>query len=84
MAEDRGCVPLLLSPSEIYRSESKMFLVYAMISALCFAAHNYLVSYAMKSSSVIAVTCEGFPFTITYFAYLVYNLVSKKKKRDEF
>ena len=56
---------------------SKMFLVYAIISAVCFAAHNYLVAYAMKSSSVVAVTCEGFPFTVIYALYIMKGIVTK-------
>ena len=48
-------------------------MVYAIISAVCFAMHNYLVYYAMKTSSIVAVTCEGFPFTLAYVVYLVHN-----------
>ena len=48
-------------------------MVYAIISAVCFALHNYLVYYATKTSSIVAVTCEGFPFTLTYAVYLVHN-----------
>jgi hypothetical protein len=57
-----------------------MYLVYAVISAVCFALHNYLVYYAMKTSSIIAVTCEGFPFTITYTVYLLHNLFIKSRR----
>jgi len=54
--------------------------VYAIISAVCFALHNYLVYYAMKTSNIVAVTCEGFPFTLTYAVYLVHNYFVKKRR----
>lgn len=57
-----------------------MYLVYAVISAVCFALHNYLVYYAMKTSSIVAVTCEGFPFTITYAVYLLHSLFVNRRK----